>query len=421
MRDNPFRFELTNELHARPFPTLKAPAQVIYLAIKTRNEGLRDHQAEQRHLFDLLDHFGAAKPDPDVTHYSGQLGRYRLKWESHTEFVSYTVMIDNEDLGFETPLTRVFPADWLAGAPGERISSAIIHIGLADDPAQIRTFVDHHFVSESLAVSSVLDGAAVIAGDFRTDAAGNKRMAIFVPPETGPNRIGRIMQRLTEIETYTTMSMLGLAMTRRVSPELTRIDGALARVAEEMAKAESDPEDTLQALLQIGADLEHLAGQNNFRFGATGAYAAIVNQRIEVLHEDRFEGRQTMGEFMMRRFDPAMRTVQSTERRVSDLAQRSMRAGNLLRTRVDVERSAQNQSLLESMDRRAAMQLRLQHTVEGLSVVAISYYALNLVLYLTGPLEKVLGLGKTELAAGATPIVVLLVWLLVSRIRKHLE
>ena len=125
--------------------------------------------------------------------------------------------------------------------------------------------------------------------------------------------------------------------------------------------------------------------QSSFRFGATGAYEAIVNQRIEVLREDRFQGRQTFAEFMMRRFDPAMRTVKATERRLQTMAERAIRAGDLLRTRVDVERSAQNQKLLESMDKRADLQLRLQKTVEGLSVVAISYYAVNLVLYMVQP------------------------------------
>ena len=103
------------------------------------------------------------------------------------------------------------------------------------------------------------------------------------------------------------------------------------------------------------------------------------------MREERFEGRQSFGEFMMRRFDPAMRTVKSAERRLQAMAERAIRAGNLLRTRVDVERSAQNQDLLASMDRRADAQLRLQRTVEGLSVVAISYYAVNLVRYMAYP------------------------------------
>ena len=142
-------------------------------------------------------------------------------------------------------------------------------------------------------------------------------------------------------------------------------------------------------------------------------------QRIEALREERFEGRQTLGEFMARRFDPAIRTAASTRARLQAIAERAKRAGDLLRTRVDVERSAQNQHLLESMDRRADLQLRLQHTVEGLSVVAISYYAVGLVLDFLGPLTHLID--KAWLTAGVTPLVVLATWLGLRRLRQGVE
>ncbi|MCB1405337.1 MAG: DUF3422 family protein, partial [Rhodobacteraceae bacterium] len=66
---------------------------------------------------------------------------------------------------------------------------------------------------------------------------------------------------------------------------------------------------------------------------------------------------------------------------------------------VEVARSAQNQSLLQSMDRRADLQLRLQHTVEGLSVVAISYYAVGLMANLALPFAEPFGLEKTGVMA----------------------
>ncbi len=158
-----------------------------------------------------------------------------------------------------------------------------------------------------------------------------------------------------------------------------------------------------------------------FRFGATWAYQAIVDQRIAVLREERFKGRQTFYEFMMRRYDPAMRTVRSTETRLTTLVDRARRAGELLRTKVDVERSAQNQALLESMDKRADLQLRLQKTVEGLSVVAISYYAVSLVGYLAYPLAELVGMTKGALTALITLPVVGAVWYLVHRIRRSME
>jgi uncharacterized membrane-anchored protein len=420
--DDPLRYSLVNELHARPFPVLQAPGQAAYLAIKQPG-GMqdRDRQADRDNLVALLDRFGAPHPQPDATHYSGQIGRYRLKWESHTEFVAYTILGEGlEGAPFDGRLFRVFPEDWLMRASGQRITSALIRVEPMPEPEELAQKLQSWFVAESLATSHVVEEAAVIAGDFRVDPEGHMRFAVFVPAGTGPNRTGRIVQRLTEIETYKTMSMFGLAMVRANETELGIIDHELARLAEDMTRTVA-PDVVLKALLKIGADLEALTARTSFRFGATGAYRALVEQRIEVLRETRFEGRQTFAEFMMRRFDPAMRTVESAERRLADLATRVTRASDLLRTQVDVERSAQNQQLLESMDRRADVQLRLQKTVEGLSVVAISYYGVNLALYLLGPLAHERGIDKTWLAALATPAVIILVWLLVHRIRRRME
>jgi len=247
------------------------------------------------------------------------------------------------------------------------------------------------------------------------------RMAVFAAPDTGPNRVGRIVQRLTEIETYKTMSMLGLAMSRELTSDMNGIEGDLSKLVGAMSSNTAKPEATLKSLLSMAADLENLSTRSTFRFGATGAYEALVTQRIDALREVRFEGRQTFAEFMMRRFDPAMRTVKASEGRLANMTNRAIRAGGLLRTRVDVERSAQNQQLLESMDQRADLQLRLQRTVEGLSVVAISYYAVSLVLYILGPLSEAADVSKTTMAAIVTIPVVSGVWFMVQRIRKSVK
>jgi uncharacterized membrane-anchored protein len=188
-----------------------------------------------------------------------------------------------------------------------------------------------------------------------------------------------------------------------------------------MSSGDQPADETLGKLLSVSAELEAMIAHSAFRFGATGAYEAIVNQRIEVLREQRFDGRQTFAEFMMRRYDPAMRTVKAAERRLAAMSDRAMRAGNLLRTRVDVERSAQNQALLESMNARADAQLKLQRTVEGLSVVAISYYAVSLLSYLVYPVSDLTGLSKGTLLALLTLPVVLMVWVLLRRIQKALH
>jgi len=423
IEDHPLRYELANELHARPFPSLDVPCRAAYLAIKRPHDAAaRDRDADRAHLVALLDRFGADHPKPGATHFFGDLGRFKLKWESHTEFVTYTIFANGvADTPFDGRTFDVFPADWLAEAPGLRITSALIRVEPLTDDSTLAQKIEDWFVPESTAISRVLDDTGIIAGDFRIDQAGHMRFAVFARPDMGNRRIGRVVQRVCEIETYKAMSMLGLARVRQLGPQIGALDKQMTALTEEMTGDLSSPDHTLQSLLTISSELENMLAKNSFRFGATAAYENLVNQRIDVLREERFEGRQTFAEFMMRRFDPAMRTVKATERNLAQMGDRASRAANLLRTRVDVERSAQNQKLLESMDQRADLQLRLQRTVEGLSVVAISYYAVNLAIYLLGPVGSEIGVDRIVLTAVVTPLIVLGVWLLVRRIRKSME
>ncbi|MDD9977938.1 MAG: DUF3422 domain-containing protein, partial [Boseongicola sp.] len=404
----------------RPFPVLEAPSRAAFLAIKPEsNAASRDRSKDIAHLIELLDRFGAPHPQPGATHYFGEIGKHKLKWECHTEFVTYTLFGNGvAETPFDAATFNLFPQDWLDNAPGVRMTSALIRIEQEADHTVIADKIDEWFVAESLAASRVLDDSMVIAGDFRLDHAGHMRFALFADPNTGSRRIGRVVQRICEIETYKTMSMLGLSRVQEIGPQLGQIDGRLTELIGDMRDEKASAETTLDELLGIASELENLSATSSFRLGATGAYEAIVNQRTEILREERFGGCQTFAEFMMRRYDPAMRTVKSTEARLKTLGDRAWRAGDLLRTRVDVERSAQNQSLLESMDRRADLQLRLQRTVEGLSVVAISYYAVNLAVYMLGPVGTEVGVSKLILTALVTPIVILLVWILIQRIRK---
>ncbi|WP_414898150.1 DUF3422 family protein [Rhodovulum sp. YEN HP10] len=424
IQDHPLRYALTNELHTRPFPSLQAPCHAAFLAIKPPlDAAIRDRDADRAHVIDLLDRFGAQHPRPGETHFFGQMGRHKLKWESHTEFATYTVFTPGvADQPFDPAAFEVFPDDWLEAAPGARLTSALIRIEqIRNGGTEIGAHIGEWFVPDSLSAAAILDGAAVMATDFRIDTGGHMRMAIFVQPEIGQRRIGRIVQRLTEVETYKAMSMLGLPRARQVNARLAELDPQLSALVGEMTGGQRQPEETLRNLLAVSAELESLLAQSAFRFSATTAYEALVHQRVEVLREERFQHRQTFQEFMMRRYDPSMRTVKASEAQLDSMTRRAVRAANLLRTQVDVERSAQNQKLLESMDRRADLQLRLQRTVEGLSVVAISYYAVSLVSYMIAPGAEALAVSKALATAVVTPVVVLVVWLMIRRLRKGMD
>lgn len=417
MENYPNRFELAGELHARPFPQLKAPSQTAYLAIKRPKAAAnRDRGLDRDHLIELLNRHAAPHPPEGANHYYGKLGRDMLKWECHTEFVTYTLFSESSDAAaFDGSAFGRFPEDWLENIPGAVLTSTLVHMERSDN--DIAEYVQH-FVPESFACAEVLDGSALVGSDFRIDPAGHVRFVVLARSDTGARRLGRIVQRLLEIETYKSMAMLTLPIARGVSGDIAGIDTRLTQLVADMAEHDGVPDDTLERLLSISSELEHISSETAFRFSAAKAYAAIVNQRIELLREKRHKGRQSMAEFMTRRFDPAMRTCSSSHERLAEISQRAERAANLHRTRLEEARATQNVALLASMDRRAEQQLHLQKTVEGLSVVAIGYYAVNLMVYLLTPFAKAAGMDKTILTAASVPIVLLGVWWIVRGIRK---
>ena len=259
LEDHPLRYQLANELHARPFPSLGAPCRAVFLAIKQPSNAVgRDRDADRAHLLALLDRYGADHPSPGATHFFGTIGKYQLKWESHTEFVTYTVFMDG--LGtkpFSPDDFEVFPEDWLAKAPGNRMTSALVRIEEQSDNAGISEKLADWFVPESLAVSSVLENSAIVASDFRIDAAGHTRSVVFVRPGSGERRNGRIVQRVTEVETYKSMSMLGLARVRELSGPMGALDDELSALVSSIGQTEPrDSEATLEALMSIASELE---------------------------------------------------------------------------------------------------------------------------------------------------------------------
>lgn len=426
---HPKRFAMTNELHARPFMPVQAPGRALVMAFKQeRRAQERDPARDRAHLIEFIERHGGPHPAPGASHYLGTFGRFAMKWERHTEFVSYTLVEAGAgEALFDGTLADHLPAEWLAAAPGRVVAAAEIEVmrvdGIEEAEAALTGALQREFSAESLAAARTLDDQALAVGDFRIHEGGFSRFALIVYGQVGERRTGRALQRLVEIENYRSLAMLALPIARQTAARLNEIDRELSDLIATVADrdAPAAEQEILDALTALSAEIEAMAAATAFRFGAARAYEAIVHERIAMMREGRLLGRQLFSEFMLRRFDPAMRTCRATEQRLTDLATRAGRIADLLRTRVDVQLQAQNQDLLTSMDRRAALQLRLQQTVEGLSVVAISYYAVSLAGYLVAPLTKVLPLSKEVLLAAIALPIVGGVALFVRRIRRGVE
>lgn len=414
--DHPLRLELNDEVHARPPEALTAPLRLSFMALLS-DPARRDD--EWAHLCELLRRFGRTPP-ARANHCSADLGPFRVKWERHTEFTRYKFIVADGGLDpFDPPALEAVPADWLAALPGEVIvatHAALLPVGAG--PLDHEALAARHFGGESLAGAQVAAGAGSAFTDFRI-RDGFSRLLVLDRSMT-PRQAGRSMQRLLEIDTYRLMALLALPVAHSLTPWLNDAERELAEITAALVDSnEASEPQLLQRLTRLEAEIESRESAHHYRFTAAAAYYELVRRRIEELREVRIQGLPTFREFTERRLAPAMNTCTSVSARLETLSQRVARATQLLSTRVDVTREHQNQQVLESMNRRAEAQLRLQQTVEGLSAAAITYYVVGLVGYAAKGLKALGWRVDVDLAmALSIPLVALAALLGVRHVRK---
>lgn len=426
--DEPLRRQLHDEVHARPPARIRLPALVTYVAVI--HEGVSREQ-ECEHLRRLPGQAGLTPDDLQGSFVRLRLPGATLKWERHTEFTRYSIvqaLPAGAGLGQRDPALLphlALPPDWLAGIPGQTLAAiklAMLEGDVAQPQAclaQARTWLGEHPVVASLMGNR---GHSIVVTDFMLRDSGFERMLVIAPPGTPETRVGRISGRLLELETYRLMALRGLPVAKRLGPKLAEDERRLAGITAQMEDKSASDQALLDTLVSLAAGVERATAEHAYRFAATRAYHALVNQRIAELREQPIHGTQTIGEFMQRRLSPAMATVEASARRLASLSDRITRTSALLRTRVDIATEGQNQQLLERLTRGQALQLRLQSTVEGLSIAAISYYVVSLILYVAKA-GKAAGLPvHPELMAGAMiPLVLLGVWRMIRRIHATLH
>ena len=437
--NHPLRVPLSAEIHSRPFLQLQAPESLTHFALYVQQDqpSQRVHRATQHQILQqLCMHYGVAVPHPDARYFFHDFDRFRLKWECHTEFATYTFVERGEQQpdwqhAFDhMPLQHV-PQEWLASLQGKIIvaSHVVLVRGRQDDTRAVEA-IRNLFQGKSLVGSSVGSGAEVWT-DFLIQPDGFSR---FVVRDLNLREFqaGRLVGRLLEIETYRMMALLGLPQAEATQPALNGIENELAELTatlvqgdqpaqEERGSEAREEQNLLHSITSLAARLEKLSVSNSYRFAASQAYFSLVQARIQELREVRIAGMPTLAEFMGRRLAPAMHTCTSVSQRQEGLAKRIARSNDLLRTRVGIEQERQNRKILQSLDARAAQQLRLQQAVEGLSAVAISYYTLGLIGY-AGKAMKAsnLPINPDILTGLAVPLVIAGVWLGLRRLHKEL-
>ena len=425
------RLLLHNEIHTRPSATFKLPALVVYVAVLNADVSPTE---EFEHLQQL--------PQTQPLEFDKMRGNflqiectgYKVIWERHSEFTRYTIvqaLPSHAQWGSDLPELGEHAAtgsDWLKGIPGKTITA--IHLGIlnegVEDPDAFykgkRWLGNGTLIGSKMGRTSDNASHSQLMTNLKIGEDGFERLLVLTDSETSENRAGRIAQRLLELETYRIMSLLSLPIAKQLSVKLRETEVKLVEITNRLEKQDDSDEILMNDLATLAAQVESITAEHSYRFSAALAYEAIVRERIAEMREQPLSGMQTVGEFMQRRLAPAIATVKATSVRLSALAERIARASALLRTRVEIAAEAHNRQLLEKLTRGQELQLRLQATVEGLSIAAITYYVVSLALFI-GKAMKAYGLNiNPELLAGfCTPVVLFFSWRTIQHIHLRLK
>ena len=418
------RRELNEEAHARPYAAIPSPARLTSLSLYYDF----DDVPQRASLADLAQRMGLPMPLPGQAYYSASAGDLLVRWSLHAEFARYTFIVsgDCNDPFDRTPLDRI-PSAWLRDLPGVVLVALHAVLLPAERETELADMSSRWFGGRELIGAEIGDGNGTAYTDLRLHpdarlAEGFSRYVV-VDRAMGPNQSGRMLQRLFELETYRMLTLLALPIAKKQMRDLDNLGIELRAITERMASGEGNGSDAqlLSELTGLATRVEQLISESQYRFSASQAYYRLVEARIGELREQRISGMQPFQEFMERRLSPAMNTCDTVLRRQDRITARLQRTTALLRTRVEVLHEEQNRALLASMDRRAALQLRLQETVEGLSVGVLTYYMVSLLHHLLAAVESVGVHLNVELLTGiAIPLVALAVWFSMHKLKASL-
>jgi uncharacterized membrane-anchored protein len=404
------------ELHARPFLPLQSPRRIYHYAFATNRE---EAHADRLALVELARARGVEAPAVDAKFHYFRFGDWRLRWEHHTEFTTYSW---STGLDAREPFRHPDPI--VAGEisfqpPGPLIVAT--HVSVVGRETAHDDLVGL-FSPQSLCVIGIGKNAGEAFTDFAVDAAGYTRIAIRLP-DAPPLEAGRLTQRLLEVETYRSMALLGLPLARAVSPDLASMEDELSEIAHSLGATDETPDN--HALLMRLSDLlaanDALATRTAFRFSASRAYHALVKNRLELLQERKEGQYPTISNFLSARLDPAIETCNAVETRQNRLSTDVARTTNLMRTGITLDMERQNGALLDDMVRRTRLQMRFNRMLQGISVAGLAYYLVGLFAFVAKGLKEA-GIIPTALSAEmmdaiSVPFAILIAWAFMARVR----
>lgn len=424
LKEHELRRKVVEEMHLRRWPEFPVPTHIIQI-VKLVSD---DERAAERAAVMAMPADTPPVARDSARHVEGVLdSRVRILWERHSEASTFTLIAASHAVGRFPRLTGADDAldqarEWAETMPGTVIRAIRITIVATEEDAAAclpsTDFAASDLVSCHIGTSEGFVGARIWS-DFRIHDDNYGRLLIAANGMPSGD-LSRMVQRTQELGNYRNMALVGLPVAQSLWPRMNAVENALEALGQSVTVPDARDDDLLARLSDLALELVSIATESSYRMSATAAYARLVDERLDELTVRPIPGFPSLIDFTKRRLLPAVRTCASLTERINMLSTRSAQFTSLLRTRVETRIENQNVRLLASLERSAAMQVRLQHLVEGLSVVAISYYTISLLAYVAKGLEKAdPTFSSTLFIAVLTPVTVGLAWIGLRLLRKR--
>jgi len=407
---------LVTEFHSRRFPSIQGSVTLSQVTI-SHNKSTKAEQIE--HLQALAKIYNVSEPSNDTACYYQDLGELDIRWEYHTEFSTYTfIRLNINETPFHCSAWSVLPSIWCTNIPGLLIAAT--HLDMQNKKPSF-SHLQQLFAGHAMAASFIAENNAQVWTSFKP-ASDHFDRILIINHELNGSQTGRTLRCLLEISSYRMMSLLSFPLAKKLLPTIAAMEKKLANITIDLnniKESNKSQKRLLNMLSELSAQLESLIADSQYRFDASNAYLDLVNNRLDELKEQEISGVTMLSDFLSRRLTPAIRTGSSVKTRMQNLSNRIEKSSDLLRTKISLGLEEQNQDLLKALNRRSHIQLRLHQLVESVSMIAISYYVIQMISYmLVLPTKWLEVISKEQVIALSVPLVITSVWYILHKLKR---
>ncbi len=413
-------------LRHRPHPSKKyleewldLPAHIHHAAHRMANppSDRPKSREEFRYLLECLDIPEADRVIHDNFGHGAKMApngdRLLVTWETHTEYYSYQVWHMPDDklkpLAFG-PLG--FPAYAMPLSPLGATVNALDLLVLPHTNPPIED-VRQTMPGPQLYGSRIFGHDINVVTTFAPDEHDRERYLITSPSfDTLLTHLTRTIDTLVAIANYTRLILFPFQAFARSVDQVHQYEQDHLRqrgvITAEIATA-TPPllQDWLTAMTQDFMHVSRMAESMRYKLSAAVPYDRIIRSNVALLQEQTIAGCRPVSEYVDGKTIGVADGYQQLLKRIGALVNDFQGSIAVIRTKVELHLQHQNLAmenqnlkLLRSVDKTTRSQAILQRTVEGLSVIVISYYLSGLGSYVFKALEHRGVIDNHEMASG---------------------